>query len=431
MILRFKKVFVLAACFLAIISSLTSCDIDRPTESEESGDLSAQTAMTEEYTRLNYDYMKAVWLTQYDMQPVYTSGGKQRDKEEFIELASAVLDRVGSDGFNTVIIQVRPFGDSFYPSTVYPASSVVTGSYGIAMEYDPFDILVQLAHERSLSVHAWINPFRLMRTEELEKISPDYALRRWYDGQERGSVIVEIDGRWYLNPACEEARQLIADGVTELAENYDIDGLHMDDYFYPTTDEGFDADEYASYKDGDGELELADWRRSNVDETVSMIYSAVKAVSDDISVGVSPAGNIDNTYSQLYADVYRWCAVEGYLDYICPQIYFGLEHETHDFVSVYRRWSVVASSGKAKLAVGMTLGKAVSGYDGYAGSGCYEWAQHDDIIRRCLEFLSQQRDCTGIAFFCYQYMYDPTTGEDVAATRAERDNALPVLESLG
>ena len=166
MILRFKKVFVLAACFLAIISSLTSCDIDRPTESEESGDLSAQTAMTEEYTRLNYDYMKAVWLTQYDMQPVYTSGGKQRDKEEFIELASAVLDRVGADGFNTVIIQVRPFGDSFYPSTVYPASSVVTGSYGIAMEYDPFDILVQLAHERSLSVHAWINPFRLMRTEE-------------------------------------------------------------------------------------------------------------------------------------------------------------------------------------------------------------------------------------------------------------------------
>ena len=87
MILRFKKVFVLAACFLAIISSLTSCDIDRPTESEESGDLSAQTAMTEEYTRLNYDYMKAVWLTQYDMQPVYTSGGKQRDKEEFIEKA--------------------------------------------------------------------------------------------------------------------------------------------------------------------------------------------------------------------------------------------------------------------------------------------------------------------------------------------------------
>ena len=121
----------------------------------------------------------------------------------------------------------------------------------------------------------------------------------------------------------DEVRQLIAEGAAELAENYDIDGLHFDDYFYPTTAEDFDAQCFSAQTEFD---DLAKWRLNNISLMVGEIYSAVKAVDKDILVGVSPQGNMENNYEYMYADVKKWCSEEGYIDYICPQIYFGYEN---------------------------------------------------------------------------------------------------------
>lgn len=419
---------------LLLLVSFSGCGITANTSytsSEEYSQVFAEASdIADEgsYEAVNYDYMKAVWLSQYDMADVYRYNGAQRAEVSFTHLAKTIMANIKGDGYNTVIIQVRPFGDSFYPSELYPVSSFVSGAYGKEDIYDPFAILIELAHDVGLSVHAWINPLRLMKTDEIGSVPAKYKIAEWYSSAKtNGKYIVPVNGRLYLNPAYEEVRGLIVDGAAEIVEKYDVDGIHMDDYFYPTSDTSFDRAAFISYK---GTLAIDDYRRDNVNRLVALIYERIKEISGDVVFGISPAGNINMTYASLYADVYKWCANEGYIDYICPQLYFGLEHQTHAFDKDYKIWESIVTCESVKLCVGMTLGKAKQGYDNYAGTGKYEWSESDDIIKRCLEYLGENDRCTGVAVFCYQYMYDPVTSAPEALTQSERDNMCPALDAL-
>lgn len=380
----------------------------------------------------NYTYFKGVWLTQFDLRNIHLSNGVQRDRESFIELSSMVLENVKNDGYNSVIVQVRPYADSFYPSEYYPVSNYVSGAFGNEEIYDPIEILVELAHEYGLEFHAWLNPMRGMKDTEIIDVPDKYPIKQWYnDNDLRSKYLSLFNGRYYLNPAYEEVRALIANGAYEVTSKYDIDGVHIDDYFYPTTDITFDAISYADYISNGGNKSLAEFRYNNLDLMVGSMYSAIKSADEDVVFGISPAGNIDNTYKLMYADVYKWCSEPGYLDYICPQIYFGLEHATHDFVKIYNVWQSIVRQEDIRIYVGMTLGKAESGVDNYAGSGKDEWANNKDVLKRCIDYLNTRDECSGIVLFCYQYMYDPITGESVAKTFEERDNLKSSLLNLG
>ncbi|MBR5263333.1 MAG: family 10 glycosylhydrolase [Clostridia bacterium] len=407
----------------SFVSEVSKEEPEESSYEEESGLPSEETMGT---------YVKAVWLSQYDMMSVYTANGKQRSAQEYLPLVKQVLENVAKDGYNTVIVQVRPFGDSMYPSELYPPSRYASGSYGQELTYDPFELLITEAKALGLSVHAWINPMRLMKSAEIKQIGGDYLITQWYeDSDSKGDKIVEVDGRWYLNPAHEEVRELIADGAREICERYAVDGVHMDDYFYPTTNASFDKLSYDAYKAEGGTLSLSKFRYENINAMVREIYAAVKSVNEDLLFGISPMGNLQQGYETLYTDVYTWCKEDGYIDYICPQIYFGLEHQTHDFKSVYRTWKSILKNDNVTLWVGMTLGKAQSGVDNYAGSGKDEWKNHKDVLKRCLEYLEDKEDCTGVVMFCYQYMYDPVTGKSVSETLEERNNLKDALEALG
>lgn len=434
-----KKLLILLICILI----LTSCGIENDFSKTESETVDAfenvsnvnteeNGLLTEKYNVLNHEYMKAVWLSQFDMKAIYQNDGKQRNKTDFVRLVTRVLNNLKNDGYNTVIVQVRPYADSFYPSDLYPVSNFVSGEYGDEHIYDPFEIIIDLAHSKGISVHAWLNPMRAMTVKEIASVSDKYAIKQWFkDSSLKNKYVVDVDGRLYLNPAYETVRQLIADGAKEVCENYNVDGVHIDDYFYPTTDPLFDRAAYSEYVNNGGKATLAKYRNEMLDLMVSSIYASVKSVDKEILFGVSPAGNINHTYKDLYADVYKWCSNKGYLDYICPQIYFGLEHSTYDFVSVYNTWRSAVKNEDIRITVGMTLGKAKQGYDNYAGDGKYEWSEHKDIMKRCLEYLNEREECSGISIFCYQYMYDPITGESVDETKLERDNMSPILEKLG
>lgn len=434
-----KKFLILLICILI----LTSCGIENDFSKTESETVDAfenvsnvnteeNGLLTEKYNVLNHEYMKAVWLSQFDMKAIYQNDGKQRNKTNFVRLVTKVLNNLKNDGYNTVIVQVRPYADSFYPSDLYPVSNFVSGEYGDEDIYDPFEIIIDLAHSKGISVHAWLNPMRAMTVKEIASVPDKYAIKQWYeDSSLKNKYVVDVDGRLYLNPAYETVRQLIADGAKEVCENYNVDGVHIDDYFYPTTDPSFDRAAYSEYVNNGGKATLAKYRNEMLDLMVSSIYASVKSVDKEILFGVSPAGNINHTYKDLYADVYKWCSNKGYLDYICPQIYFGLEHSTYDFVSVYNTWCSAVKNEDIRITVGMTLGKAKQGYDNYAGDGKYEWSEHKDIMKRCLEYLNEREECSGISIFCYQYMYDPITGESVEETKLERDNMSPILEKLG
>ena len=398
---------------LAFALLFCSCNVNDKAEE----DISAVAG----YASLNYEDMKAMWVSQYDLAEMYTKSGLQREKNDFTELIEVMVDNISSLGINTVIVQVRPFADSMYPSEYYPMSSFVTGAYGREADYDPFEIIIEKAHERGLSVHAWINPLRAMTENEMKSIPQGFKIKEWYDSGE-GKYIVNVSGRLYLNPAYEDVRNLICDGVSEIIGLYDVDGIHMDDYFYPTTDLRFDTDAYAEYRSRGGTKDRADFRRDNINRLVREIYSAVKTEREDVLFGISPSGVTVNNYNELYADVAEWCGNEGYIDYICPQVYFGFEHSTCGFVKVCREFSDMIKSDGVRLVVGMTLGKAVSEADQYAGDGKDEWKNNKDILKRELEYTMTIDKCSGASYFSYQYFFGNEASEEIS-------NLLPVLEN--
>lgn len=398
----------------------------QPTSNTEPPGEAEETQPTMTSGKTQPENIKAMWLTQFDMEDIYRSGDSQRSREEFTEKAEVILENIASMGFNTLFLQVRPNADSMYPSQVYPMSRYVVGQYAGTAAYDPVELLVALAGEKGLSVHAWINPMRGMKEAELALVSEEYSIGRWArDPDKLGRYLVLHNGMWYLNPAYAPVRALIAAGAKEALEKYDFDGLHIDDYFYPTTDTEFDRQAYSELGGG---RELDDFRRQSLNALVSLLYDT--AHEQGAVFSVSPAGNIGTVYDSHYADVYTWCSQEGYLDYICPQVYFGLEHENFDFAKVCRTFSDIIHTDSVGLIVGMTFGKAMTGEDPYAGSGKDEWKENQDILKRCLEYTRELEHCRGVAVFCYQYFYDPLTGEPIQETSRERENFLPVFGKM-
>lgn len=382
------------------------------------------------YSALNYSTVKAIWISQFDMSEVYIKGGKQRPIKDYTEKVSKIVENISSLGINTVFFQLRPNGDSLYPSRLFPASKYALGSYGGELDYDPFKIFLDIAHKFSISVHAWINPLRCMREDELSLISNSYTIKKWYNAD--NNFISIVDGVCYLNPAYNETRELICQGISEILQKYDVDGVHIDDYFYPTTDESFDLEAYRDYAKAKETLSLSEFRRDQIDTLVRGIYSTVKNYNYTVLFGISPGGNNDRNYNELYANVYKWCSEDNYIDYICPQIYFGFEHQTHSFDKICDEFCNIIKSKSVKLIIGVTLGKAYSGYNGegdnWAGTGKNEWIENRDILRRSIEYLSSKEKCEGVAFFSYRYFFDPLTSVPIPETAEEINEFLPILK---
>ncbi len=377
---------------------------------------------------VRYADTKAIWLSQFDLTGIYLDGGTQREEADFTARMAQVLDNVKAQGFNTVFLQVRPYADSMYPSAYYPMSAYVVGTLGAQARYDPVERIVELAHERDLSIHAWINPMRGMGEAEILQVGQEYTLRRWYDNPDlRGRYLVLVNGRWYLNPAYGEVADLIVAGAEELLTLYDFDGLHMDDYFYPTTDTSFDALAYDAFG---GSKSLAEFRRGNLNLLVRRLCELTHSSRDGRVFGISPAGNVDTVYNTQYADIYRWCSAEGYIDYICPQVYFGLEHGSYDFQKVCQTYQDMIQVDSVELIIGMTFGKALTGEDKWAGTGKDEWKDNKDVLARCLQTTLDLPKCRGVAVFCYQYLFDPLTGQPVPETAQEQESFFPVLKAI-
>ncbi len=417
-----KKICLL----LLIIIFLSSCSKDNKqstTETTYNQNIKEDLPISSIQNVLNYDYIKAIWLSQFDLYNIYTEDGKQRNIEDFEKNVQDIILNIKSLGFNTIILQIRPNGDSFYQSDIYPPSKYVAGSYSGEIQYDPTEIITEIAHSNSISVQAWINPYRCMSEKEIVEIDDDYLIKKWYD--EQNSILVLYNGYYYLNPYYKKTNELIVSGVKEILDKNTFDGLHIDDYFYPTDSEDFDQNEYKEYIDSGGKLSLDNFRRNNVNILVSEIYSTAKEHNSDLLFGISPAGNIERNYNQLYADIYAWCSETGYIDYISPQIYFGLEHQTHPFDRVFSDWCNLIKNDDIKLVVGMTLEKAYTKEDKWAGNGSNEWKKQNDIIRRCILITETNKKCQGLSFFSYQFFFDPITNHRIKETYNETENFLP------
>ncbi len=381
----------------------------------------------EEVKTDNNEEVRAIWVSQFDMKPIYRDGNKQRDKDDYTQKVRVLISNLKRDGFNTVFLQLRPNGDSMYESRLFPYSKYVSGVYGGSIDYDVIEIFLSIAEESGISVHAWINPFRLCSEEEM-KNGGFGKLYQWYKDDIGRRIKKGDDGLLYLDPYYAEATELIVDGAKEILDKYDFDGIHIDDYFYPTEFEFDDEKEFIS----SGLKDKGEFRRDNISRTVKALYDAVHEYEGKV-FGVSPAGNIYSLPKKWYADIYKWCSNDGYVDYIVPQLYFGFENAVCPFEKILEDWGKAVTNEKIKLYIGLSAAKCVDGAlskeDKFAGEkGKFEWRDNKDILSRSVEEIYGSEKATGFAVFTYSSFYDPLTGKDNDLITEEKTAFLNVTQ---
>lgn len=346
---------------------------------------------------------RAVWISYLELEGIL----KNQSKSSFRASVRDMYDNAVDLGLNTVIVQVRPFGDAIYESDYFPWSYICTGTEGEDPGYDPLDILIEEAHDRGLEFEAWVNPYRIRSSGSGKALSSDNPARDWQDGTD---YVVSYGGGLYYNPGRAKVRKLIIGGVEELVKNYDVDGIHFDDYFYPSPDESFDEEAYDDYRDDGGDLSLGDWRRENVNILIKDVYSAVKAIDSSVRFGVSPQGNTANNYNSQYIDVDKWLSSRGYVDYICPQIYFGFDNASLPFEDTVSLWNKKIRASGIDLYVGLAAYK-VGKEDTWAGSsGKNEWKNAGDILARQVEAAREYGKYEGFSLFSYRSLFAPESG---------------------
>ena len=353
------------------------------------------------YNALNFREQKGFWITYLE----YGSILKNKSQSSFRKSIGSYFDNISELGFNTIYVQVRAFGDAYYDSDLYPSGEQFDGTIGTSNDFDALQVMIDCAHERGMSIHAWINPMRLMYTSQLEAIDNSYPIKKWYNSDKyNGTYIVKSGDRWYLNPAYSEVTDLIASGITEIAANYDVDGIQIDDYFYPTTDASFDKSAYSA---SGTDLSLSDWRIANVNRMVKKLYKAAHNANSTIVFGISPQGSVDNNYNQLYADVKTWCRSSGYCDYILPQVYFGFDNVALPYADVISLWNSMVKSDDVKLVIGLAAYK-IGAEDTYAGKGGKnEWLNNSDIISRQMTLAETLDNYGGVAIYRYDSLFNP------------------------
>ena len=357
---------------------------------------------------------RAMWVSYLEWQTVDFSG-----RESFTADVAAMLDNCAALGVNVVLAQVRPFGDALYPSELFPFSHLCTGTQGQAPGYDPLAILVQEAHVRGLQLEAWLNPYRLQLNENTPAALAPENLANTHP-----EWVKQAAGGLYLEPSHPDARAYIAAGVVELLENYDLDGIHLDDYFYPTADPAFDAAEYAA---AGSPLPLEDWRRENVNQLVQLLYSTVRHCGGGtVRFGISPQGNNDNNYHTQYSDLALWLSTPGYIDYAAPQLYWGNHHrlssgsDSFAFEKVAGRWAAMERAPGVRLIFGL------GAYRIGEGDGCEEdaefWQSGSSLAAQAQ--LGRRLGADGFALYRYDFLFKNPAWADLAAREAAALAAL-------
>lgn len=331
---------------------------------------------------INYDVQHARWISYLEYSDIMLN----KSEKEFTDYIIKMLENAKSDDINTIYFHSRAFGDSYYKSELFPQGTFLN------QNYDPLKIIITEAHKLDISVHAWVNPLRCQTAEEFVTISDDFTTKKWFN-EFQGTYICNVDGRMWLNPAYDEVTDFISDGILEIIRNYDVDGIHIDDYFYPSADENFDKSAFSD----SGQDNLNQWRIDNINRLVSEIYSEIKNYDDDILFGISPQGNIDIDYNSQFADVKTWCSNSGYCDYIVPQIYFGFKNDTCPFEQTFQQWYDITKNSDISLVIGLAVYKEGK-EDKWAGSGKNEWIEDSDVIQKQKDFIAEYEN-TGYSLY--------------------------------
>ena len=308
-----------------------------------------------------------------------------------------IISNIKSMNLNTIILQVRSSSDSIYNSKIYPKSL-----YLVNNEYDNYyDVLayfIDEAHKYNIKIIAWINPYRVRTTENINNITDRNPAYKYLN-----TDTIYINNGVFYNPSKKEVTDLIIKGVEEVLE-YDIDGLLFDDYFYPNVNiDEKDYQEYIKYNDY---VSPENYRLEVINNMIRKVYKKCK--EKNILFGISPDGNIENNYTTHYADVKTWMSKEGYIDFIMPQIYYGFYNSSRDYINTLKEWENNLLNENIDLYVALAFYK-VGQYDKYARDGKNEWLENDDIIMREILLSRNTKKYKGFSLFRYDNIFNQDT----------------------
>ncbi|MGH8793427.1 MAG: glycoside hydrolase family 10 protein [Stackebrandtia sp.] len=380
------------------------------------GPATAEDQPKEEVDTVGTTDMRGVWIASVANIDWPSQTGLSADEQK-AELET-LLDQAVSNKLNSVFLQIRPTADAFWPSPHEPWSHWLTGTQGEDPGYDPLEFAVAAAHERGLELHGWFNPYRVAQHTDPDQLDPEHPARvhpEW---------TFNYNGTMYYNPGIPEVREFVETAIMHAAENYEIDGVHFDDYFYPYPAEGQSIPDEATYDEYGGDFDnIEDWRRNNVDLLVKEIGEKVDALDREVSFGISPFGIWRNkstdsngsdtsgleSYDSLYADTRKW-VLEGYIDYIAPQVYWYVGHSAADYAALVPWWSSVieAAGNDVKLYIGQAAYR-INEEDGY----------DDATLTEHLTFNKDHPQVSGDIYFSAKSL---TTNAEEAMARVVQDH---------
>ena len=309
-----------------------------------------------------YPSFRGAWIAtvaNIDWPSKEAVGDTEKQQEEMIW----ILDSLESIGINAIIFQVRPTADALYYSEYEPASHWLTGKQGDSLSWDPLEWTIREAHLRGMEVHVWLNPYRVnLATTDTSILAAEHVFRQhpeWF---------WEYNKQWYFDPGLDATREWICTIVQDIIERYDVQAIHMDDYFYPYPAGGKqipDSETFAKYPRGFEDIR--DWRRDNVNLAIQAISETIHECKDSVEFGISPFGvwrnaSVDSTgsktqagitnYDDLYADIRLWIQ-KGWIDYVLPQLYWEIGKKVADYEILAHWWANEVRGTSCKLYIGM------------------------------------------------------------------------------
>lgn len=346
--------------------------------------------------------LRAVWIATVGNidWPSKQGLSAQQQQQEFINH----LNFLQRNGFNTVIVQVRPAADAFYPSAYEPWSKYLSGKQGQPPfpKYDPLEFMIRECHKRSMEFHAWFNPYRALVASNSNPNPPNHATRSHPDW------IINYGGKAYFDPGNPEAREYILKVILDAVQRYDLDAVHVDDYFYPYPIAGRpfpDQGSFAKYSNGRQSRE--DWRRENVNLFVSQLNTNIKKEKSWVKFGVSPFGiwrndNKDpegsatrgsSCYDDLYSDVRLWIN-KNWVDYVAPQLYWEHGHRVAAYDVLLPWWK--RNTGNRQLYIGLGVYRMLN-------ATTAPWNKPDEILKQIRE--ARALNTQGFVFYSMSCFY--------------------------
>ncbi|MBR6949269.1 MAG: family 10 glycosylhydrolase [Bacilli bacterium] len=323
----------------------------------------------------------------YIEEKEYLSKDEEKSKINIKE----IINNIKKSNYNLIILQVRSNCDSIYNSNIFKEKLE-----GLSNDYfDVLDYFIQESHKKGIKVYAWINPYRIrttIDTSTITELSPAYKYLN--------TDYIYINNGIYFNPSKKEVEDLIVEGVKEIIDNYKVDGILFDDYFYPGDD--VDIKDYNEYIENNNYVDPKTYHLNIINRMVKRVHTICK--NKNVLFGISPDGNINNNYDYLYADIYKWLDSSDYVDYIMPQIYYGFFNESKPFYNIVHEWNNYIKNKDIKLIIALAMYKS-GNYDKYAKSGEYEWINSKDILKKEVLISRNLKQYNGFSIFRYDNLY--------------------------